>query len=140
MTKPKNIYEINSHPKYKKYGGDTTRTYTSTNGTGTLGFQEVEVGDMSMDYITRPEFEQHEKNMNNRFDSLDNSNSRIEENVKEGKKELKEAIRTNKSEILELVDNKIEANINKMKETQTKWFIVTILAILGLAGRIFGLY
>lgn len=56
------------------------------------------------------------------------------------KKELKEAIRTNKSEILELVDNKIEANINKMKETQTKWFIVTILAILGLAGRIFGIY
>ncbi|WP_426458393.1 hypothetical protein [Staphylococcus nepalensis] len=140
MTKSNNLYKINSHPKYRSYGGGNTRTYTSNKSTGTLGFQEVEVGNMSMDYITRPEFEQHEKNMNNRFDSLDNSNSSIEENVKEGKKELKEAIRTNKSEILELVDNKIEANINKMKETQTKWFIVTILAILGLAGRIFGLY
>lgn len=140
MKKNENVHKINSHPKFRTYGINTSRTFTSNKSTGTLGFKEVEVSNMSMDYITRPEFEQHELNMNNRFDSLDKSNSDIEENVKEGKKELKEAIRTNKSEVLELVDTKIEASINKMKETQTKWFIGTILVILGLAGRIFGIY
>ncbi|MDK9870693.1 MAG: hypothetical protein L0L09_13860 [Staphylococcus equorum] len=65
------VYEINNHPNYKKYGGDSTRSYTSNQSTGTLGFQEVEVGNMSMDYITRPEFEQHQKHMDSRFDNVE---------------------------------------------------------------------
>lgn len=135
-----NVLQINKNPRYKNYSINSNISYTKNKSTGTLGFKEVEVDGMSTDYITRPEFQQHEKNMNNRFDALDKSNNNISENVKEGKKELQEEIKTNKSDILKLVDNKIEANINKMKETQTKWFIATILVILGLAGRIFGIY
>lgn len=86
MKKNKNIYKINSHPKFRTYGINISSTFTSNKSTGTLGFKEVEVSNMSIEYITRPEFEQHEKNMNNRFDSLDNSNSSIEESVKEEKR------------------------------------------------------
>lgn len=122
MTKPKNIYEINSHPRYKKYGGDSTRTYTSTSGTGTLGFQEVEVGEMSMDYITRPEFEQHEKYMEKRFDNVDDKIDNVKE-VLSG--EIQKAV---------LI---LEKNINEKKVTTGRfWLGITIPSVISIISII----
>lgn len=88
MTKTK-IYEINKHPKYQKYGKDFSRSYTRNKNTGTLGFQEVEVGNMSMDYITRPEFNEHKAHLDTRFDN-------VQHQIKEAVSDLKDEINDEK--------------------------------------------
>lgn len=99
---------------------------------------------MNNDYVTRAEFQMLEKHMNTRFDLIESS-------LKEVKNELKNDIKSEshqrmreseslKEDIINLVDQKISANISNMKDAQNKWFIATILAVLGLAGRIFGVY
>lgn len=70
------------------------------------------------DFITRKEFEQFEKridaNLQNINDKLDKLPGQIED--------------------------KINLSNEKMKNTQMKWFIGIILTLIGLAGRIFGIY
>ncbi|WP_239739460.1 hypothetical protein [Mammaliicoccus sp. P-M59] len=99
---------------------------------------------MNNDYVTRAEFQMLEKHINTRFDLIESS-------LKEVKNELKNDIKSEshqrmreseslKEDIINLVDQKISANISNMKDAQNKWFIATILVVLGLAGRIFGVY
>lgn len=95
---------------------------------------------MNSEYVTRLEFEQYQKHMNTRFDNVDNSINELKELLNVTNNDLKDRIKNTRLETLEAVDSKIESSINKMKHTQTKWFIVTIIAISGLAGRIFGIY
>ncbi|MEM5398033.1 hypothetical protein [Staphylococcus gallinarum] len=112
---PNKVYEINRHPKYKKYGGDSSRTYTSNKSTGTIGFQEVEAGNMSMDYITRPEFEQHEKNMESNFEKV----------------ELK----------IDKAVNDLKEEINNKKITTTRfWIGICIPSLIGIAGILVPLF
>lgn len=122
MIVTNNVYEINRHPKYKKYGGDSSRTYTSNKSTGTLGFQEVEVGNMSMDYITRPEFEQHQKNMDSRFDAIDDKLDLTKEAISS---EIKNAI------------SELKVEINKDKVTESKFKIgIAIPSIISVVSII----
>ncbi|KYH14159.1 hypothetical protein [Staphylococcus kloosii] len=95
---------------------------------------------MNSEYVTRLKFEQYQKHMNTRFDNVDNSINELKELLNVTNNDLKDRIKNTRLETLEAVDSKIESSINKMKHTQTKWFIVTIIAISGLAGRIFGIY
>lgn len=85
----------------------------------------IKEADSMTDFIERKEFEQFEKridaNLANINDKLDKLPSQIED--------------------------KINLSSEKMKNTQMKWFIGIILSIIsllftliGLAGRIFGLY
>ncbi|WP_239748018.1 MULTISPECIES: hypothetical protein [unclassified Mammaliicoccus] len=99
---------------------------------------------MNNDYVTRAEFQMLEIHMNTRFDLIESS-------LREVKNELKNDIKSEsyqrmreseslKEDIINLVDQKIIVNISNMKDAQNKWFIATILVLLGLAGRIFGVY
>nr|WP_315295385.1 hypothetical protein [Mammaliicoccus lentus] len=95
---------------------------------------------MNNDYITRPEFQQHEKHMDKRFDLVESSLSSLKIDIKNESLQRSNDSKELKKDIIELVDQKINSNINQMKDSQNKWFIATILVVLGLAGRIFGLY
>ena len=95
---------------------------------------------MNSEYVTRLEFEHYQKHMNARFDNIDNNINELKELLNATNNDLKDRIKNTRLETLEAVDSKIESSINKMKHTQTKWFIVTIIALSGLAGRIFGIY
>ncbi|MEB6339536.1 hypothetical protein MXM16_05440 [Mammaliicoccus sciuri] len=88
---------------------------------------------MNNDYVTRAEFQMLEKHMNTRFDL-------IEISLREVKNELKNDIKSEshqrmieseslKEDIINLVDQKISANISNMKDAQNKWFIATILVV-----------
>lgn len=71
-----------------------------------------------MTNITEREFEQFEKRIDDKLSSIE---SKIDS-------------------IPDALDTKIELQFEKMKNTQIKWFIGIILTILGIAGRVFGLY
>ncbi|WP_239702975.1 MULTISPECIES: hypothetical protein [unclassified Mammaliicoccus] len=88
---------------------------------------------MNNDYVTRAEFQMLEKHMNTRFDLIESS-------LREVKNELKNDIKSEshqrmieseslKEDIINLVDQKISANISNMKDAQNKWFIATILVV-----------
>jgi hypothetical protein len=95
---------------------------------------------MKSNAVTRPEFEQLQKHIDTRFDNLDSNIKEIKALIHITNKDLCEKVNSNKLEILDSVDSKIEVNIVKMKHTQTKWFVFTVIAIVGMAGRIFGFY
>lgn len=74
--------------------------------------------DDGMTNITEREFEQFENRINDKLSNIDSKVDKIPESL----------------------DQKIELHFEKMKNTQTKWFIGVLIALLGLAGRIFGIY
>lgn len=79
--------------------------------------RENEVLNMS-EYISRKEFEQFEKRMDEKLDTL---TGKIDE-------------------LPNRIEDKTKYQIAEMKNTQMKWFIATIITIASLAGRIFGIY
>lgn len=74
--------------------------------------------DPMTNYIERKEFEQFEKRID---DNLSNINSKLDK-------------------LPDQIETKINLSAEKMKNSQMKWFIGIIVSILGLAGRIFGIY
>ncbi|QJF26305.1 hypothetical protein HF021_04765 [Mammaliicoccus vitulinus] len=70
------------------------------------------------EYISRKEFEQFEKRIDDKFDNL---NDKIDD-------------------LPMKIEDKIKLQISEMKNTQMKWFIGTLIAILGVAGKVFGFY
>lgn len=95
---------------------------------------------MKMDKVTRPEFEQLQKHIDTRFDNIDNNINEIKTLLRITSRDLCKKINSDKLEVIDTVGDKIEASIIKMKYTQNKWFIISIIAIGGMAGRIFGFY
>ena len=95
---------------------------------------------MKMDKVTRPEFEQLQKHIDTRFDNIDNNINEIKTLLRITSRKKKKKINSDKLEVLDTVDDKIEASIIKMKYIQNKWFIISIIAIGGMAGRIIGFY
>lgn len=95
---------------------------------------------MKMDKVTRPEFEQLQKHIDTRFDNIDNNINEIKTLLRITSRDLCKKINSDKLEVLDTVDDKIEASIIKMKYIQNKWFIISIIAIGGMAGRIIGFY
>ncbi|MFQ3801662.1 hypothetical protein [Staphylococcus xylosus] len=75
---------------------------------------------MSMDYITRPEFEQHQKHMDTRFDAIE---AKINLNNQILSKDIKEAVSSLKEEIN---DKKITTN--------RFWIGISIPAIISIIG------
>lgn len=73
--------------------------------------------DMS-NYVSKGEFEQYEKRIDEKLSSI---NNKIDD-------------------IPSKLDSKIELHFEKMKNSQMKWFIGVLIALAGLAGRLFGLY
>lgn len=122
MKNKNNIYEINKHPKYKKYGENHYRNYIKNRNTGTLGFQKVEVGNMNNDYITRPEFEEHQKHMDTRFDGINDKISLTKDVLS---RDIKNAVSELKNEI------------NDKKVTSKRfWIGISVPAILSLLSLI----
>ncbi|WP_323702676.1 hypothetical protein [Mammaliicoccus sp. Dog046] len=70
------------------------------------------------EFIERKEFDQFEKRIDDKFDNL---NKKIDELP------LK-------------IEDKIKFQISEMKNTQIKWFIGTLIVIICLAGKAFGVY
>ncbi|KYH14164.1 hypothetical protein [Staphylococcus kloosii] len=68
--------------------------------------------------IDRNEFEQYERRIDEKFETL---NDKI-------------------NNLPNIIEDKMKYQIADMKNTQIKWFVGTILVTLGLAGRVFGLY
>lgn len=68
--------------------------------------------------IDRNEFEQCERRIDEKFETL------------------KDKI----NNLPNIIEDKMKYQIADMKNTQIKWFVGTILVKLGLAGRVFGLY
>lgn len=95
---------------------------------------------MKMDKVTHPEFEQYQKHIDTRFDNIDNNINEIKTLLRITSRDLCKKINSDKLEVLDTVDDKIDASIIKMKYIQNKWFIISIIAIGGMAGRIFGFY
>lgn len=95
---------------------------------------------MKMDKVTHPEFEQYQKHIDTRFDNIDNNINEIKTLLRITSRDLCKKINSDKLEVLDTVDDKIDASIIKMKYIQNKWFIISIIAIGGMAGRIIGFY
>lgn len=95
---------------------------------------------MKMDKVTHPEFEQYQKHIDTRFDNIDNNINEIKTLLRITSRDLCKKINSDKLEVLDTVDDKIDASIIKMKYIQNKWFIISRIAIGGMAGRIFGFY
>ncbi|MCG2148485.1 hypothetical protein K4P71_09855 [Staphylococcus epidermidis] len=75
---------------------------------------------MNTNYITRPEFEQHEKHMDYRFDNVE---GKIDDLKDEFCKDIKAA------------KNEIKLNINKEKVTTKRfWIGITIPAVISSAS------
>lgn len=124
--KKSDIYKINNHPKYKKYGRGHSRNYINNKSTGTLGFQEVGINNMSIDFITRPEFEEHQKHMDNRFDAI------------EDKMQLNNQILTNNIE--EAVTN-LKEEINDKKLTSNRfWIGISVPAVISISGILISIF
>ena len=70
------------------------------------------------EFIERKEFDPFEKRIDDKFDNL---NKKIDDLP------LK-------------IEDKIKFQIAEMKNTQIKWFIGTLIAIICLAGKAFGMY
>ncbi|GGH99632.1 MULTISPECIES: hemolysin XhlA family protein [Mammaliicoccus] len=90
-----------------------------------LDFHQYSAGSISSnevlnmnEYISRKEFEQFEKRIDDKFDNL---NHKIDD-------------------LPMKIEDKIKLQISEMKNTQMKWFIGTLIAILGVAGKVFGFY
>lgn len=75
-------------------------------------------GGGNMSYVSKDEFKQYEKRMDDNLQTINTSISGLPDRI----------------------DEKLETKIEKMKNSQMRWFIVTLLGIAGVAGRVFGLY
>lgn len=69
-------------------------------------------------YVTRKEFEQFEKRIDSNLQSINEKLDKLPSQI----------------------EDKINLSNEKMKTSQLKWFIGIIVALAGLAGRIFGVY
>ncbi|WP_241961304.1 hypothetical protein, partial [Staphylococcus gallinarum] len=87
---------------------------------------KVEVGNMSMDYITRPEFEEHKKHLDTRFDNLED---RIESNKVILSKDINVAVSNLKDEIAK---DKVT--------TKRFWIGIAIPALISIAGVIVSIF
>ncbi len=70
------------------------------------------------DFLSKGEFDQFEKRIDQRLDTI------------EGKVD----------DLPTRLDDKIKLHFETMKNSQMKWFIGVLIALAGLAGRIFELY
>lgn len=70
------------------------------------------------DYITKETFEQMEKRIDDKFEHLFD---KIDDLPK-------------------IMESNMKYQISEMKNIQFKWFIGTMIAIAGVAGKVFGLY
>ncbi|MCP1286792.1 hypothetical protein [Mammaliicoccus sciuri] len=93
-----------------------------------------------MDFVTRPEFEEHKNHMDSRFNTLEDNIKEVKQELTTTKLELKTDIKDLKDDLISLFDEKEKANKEEMKHTQIKWYIATTLIIVGVVGRILGFY
>ncbi|KTT58900.1 hypothetical protein [Staphylococcus epidermidis] len=113
-----NLIAINDSPKYQKT--KIKNDFKNFFSTGTIGYSEIEGDGMNTNYITRPEFEQHEKHMDYRFDNVE---GKIDDLKDEFCKDIKAA------------KNEIKLNINKEKVTTKRfWIGITIPAVISSAS------
>ncbi|WP_416349663.1 hypothetical protein [Mammaliicoccus lentus] len=70
------------------------------------------------DYITKETFEQMEKRIDDKFGHLSDKIA----------------------DLPKIMENNMKYQISEIKNIQFKWFIGTMIAIAGVAGKVFGLY
>lgn len=115
-----NVIAINNNPKYNqtKIKNDFVKSFS----TGTLGYTEIEGGNMRNDYITRPEFVEHQKHMDTRFNAIENKVDNLEKSLG---KDIESAMKDIKEEIN-----------NEKVTTNRFWIGVSIPAIISIIGII----
>lgn len=119
------VLHINDKPRYKNYSVAPKRTFTKNESTGNLAFQEVEVGNMSYEYITRQEFEEHKKHLDSKFEGINNQIDSTEESLK---KDIQIAVKDIKEEI------------NKEKITTKRfWLGLSVPAVLSAISIVVGI-
>lgn len=119
----KNVYHIDELKEIKSaYNApkriDSEHSFGDKVQSAFSNFESSGGGGNMDNFVTRKEFEQFEK--------------RMDENLK--------SINSTIDGIPDRIDEKLDTKIEKMKNEQMRWFAVTIIGILGIAGRVFGLY
>ncbi|HEA4273861.1 TPA: hypothetical protein QHD34_001866 [Staphylococcus aureus] len=121
-----NVLQINTNPRYKNYSINSNSSYTKNKSTGTLGFQKVEGGNMSYEYITRPEFEEHKRHLDTRFD-------KVEDSIKKSQISL--------SKDIELAIKNLKDEINDKKLTSHRfWIGIAAPTVVSIIGIIIGVF
>ncbi|MCW8324007.1 hypothetical protein MBG44_10060 [Staphylococcus aureus] len=121
-----NIAKINNHPQYYKYSVGGSKFYTSNSIGGNLAFKDVEDGNMSYEYITRPEFEEHKSHLDTRFDKVELS---IQKSQISLSKDIEVAIKNLKDEI------------NDKKLTSNRfWIGIAVPTLVSIIGIIIGVF
>ncbi|WP_233652292.1 hypothetical protein [Staphylococcus hominis] len=120
MALKNNTISINDHLKYKETR--ITNNFSTSISSGTIGYIGSEGDGMNTNYITRPEFEKHEKHMDYRFDN-------VEEKINDLKGKVVGDINAAK--------NEIKLDINKEKLTTKRfWVGITIPALISMGSLI----
>lgn len=120
MALKNNTISINDHLKYKETR--ITNNFFASISSGTVGYIGSEGDGMNTNYITRPEFEKHEKHMDYRFDNIERKIDDLKDKVNGDIKAAK---------------NEIKLDINKEKLTTKRfWIGITIPALISMGSLI----
>ncbi|WP_414055183.1 hypothetical protein [Macrococcus equi] len=131
-----NVHSLHDYPKYNKKIKNQSENKWSATTSNALNYTNVGDGYMYDDYIRRPEFEEHKRHLDHRFNSLDQKVDGLKNSIDNKNKELKDTILLHMDNNLK--DFKLE--LNEQNKVTRRWLIGTLIAIIGLSGRIFGLY
>ncbi|HCX2551074.1 TPA: hypothetical protein OZJ01_002587 [Staphylococcus aureus] len=121
-----NIVKINNHQRYDRYSVGGSEFYTSDSIGGNLAFKKVEGGNMSYEYITRPEFEEHKRHLDTRFD-------KVEDSIKKSQISL--------SKDIDLAIKNLKDEINDKKLTSNRfWIGIAAPTVVSIIGIIIGVF
>ncbi|TDM24305.1 hypothetical protein [Macrococcoides canis] len=142
MTEYKKVVPFNKSASYKKLNSNNDRKWAATSSNA-LSYVNVGEREMYDDFIRRPEFEEHKKHLDYRFDTLEGKISSFSSNLDKQSENLAKNIELK-------IDNNLKnlkIELNEQAKITRRWFVGTIVAIVGaivaitgLAGRLFGLY
>lgn len=116
--------ESYQYSDYKKFDSIREENIAATNYIDVSGGYNG-YGGGYMNYVTQEQFKEYKDQVSARFDNVDIQLETINDKI---------------NDIPESINKDFELHFEKMKNTQTKWFIGIILTTLGIAGKVFGLY
>ncbi|QIH78322.1 hypothetical protein GTN30_06520 [Macrococcoides canis] len=131
MTEYKKVIPLNKRTNYSKIKSNNDRKWAATSS-NTLSYVSVGEGEMYDDFIRRPEFEEHKKHINTRFDS-------VEEKLRIIDAKLDKLPSKTELENILLKDKEVSRKESKNDKRQIiTWLITITLGLLGLLAKVFG--
>lgn len=91
------VFSLNDHPAYKSYRVNGKSEFSSSKNIGVDNYFSLEMGDMSNEFITKSEFNQFEKRVDEKFLHL---NSKIDDLPNRFEDKLKLSITQMQNEII----------------------------------------